>query len=63
MPGVVTQEIDPWNEDGEVWRRLQVNFPGPAEARGNGEPALWFRLAVGELLKQASFDRAWLVSG
>jgi hypothetical protein len=27
MPGVVTQEIDPWNEEGEVWRRLQVTFP------------------------------------
>lgn len=27
MPGFTTQEIDPWNENGENWRRLQVTFP------------------------------------
>jgi hypothetical protein len=27
-PGVVTQELSPWHEDGEQWRRLKVTFPG-----------------------------------
>ena len=26
-PGVRTQEIAPWNEDGQTWRRLPVTFP------------------------------------
>jgi hypothetical protein len=26
-PGFVSEEIEPWPEDGEVWRRLQVTFP------------------------------------
>ncbi|NQD87601.1 hypothetical protein HP499_07255 [Paenarthrobacter sp. CM16] len=27
LPGVKTREIDPWSEDGETWRRLEVTFP------------------------------------
>lgn len=27
MPGVQTREIEPWAEDGETWRRLEVTFP------------------------------------
>ena len=27
LPGVQTREIDPWDEDGETWRRLEVTFP------------------------------------
>ena len=27
LPGVVSEEIEPWNENGETWRRLKVNFP------------------------------------
>lgn len=27
LPGVQTEEIEPWEEDGEVWRRLKVTFP------------------------------------
>ena len=27
QPGVVSTEIDPWNENGETWRRLRVTFP------------------------------------
>ncbi|UEL30092.1 hypothetical protein [Pseudarthrobacter sp. L1SW] len=27
LPGVRTREIDPWDEDGETWRRLEVTFP------------------------------------
>lgn len=26
-PGFVSEEIEPWHEDGEVWRRLKVTFP------------------------------------
>jgi len=26
-PGVKTQEIEPWNEEGERWRRLKAQFP------------------------------------
>ncbi|PZM33954.1 hypothetical protein DEI90_09765 [Curtobacterium sp. MCBD17_031] len=27
FPGVTTREIEPWSEDGETWRRLDVTFP------------------------------------
>ncbi|MFX8860408.1 hypothetical protein ABTM70_19950, partial [Acinetobacter baumannii] len=27
LPGFKTEEIDPWNENGEVRRRLKVTFP------------------------------------
>ena len=26
-PGVETRELEPWQEDGETWRRLHVTFP------------------------------------
>jgi len=26
-PGVVTEEVEPWTESGETWRRLRVQFP------------------------------------
>lgn len=26
-PGVVSTEIEPWDEEGQTWRRLQVQFP------------------------------------
>jgi hypothetical protein len=26
-PGVVTEELSPWHEDGEQWRRLKITFP------------------------------------
>jgi hypothetical protein len=27
LPGFSTEEIEPWNESGETWRRLKVTFP------------------------------------
>jgi len=27
LPGFRTEEIEPWDEDGEEWRRLKVTFP------------------------------------
>lgn len=26
-PGFVTEEIEPWEENGEIWRRLKITFP------------------------------------
>jgi hypothetical protein len=31
LPGFKTQEIEPWTEDGETWRRLKVTFPAHIE--------------------------------
>ncbi len=27
LPGFETEEVEPWNENGEAWRRLKVTFP------------------------------------
>jgi hypothetical protein len=27
LPGFTTEEVEPWQEDGETWRRLKVTFP------------------------------------
>jgi hypothetical protein len=27
LPGVRTDEIEPWSENGEIWRRLKVTYP------------------------------------
>lgn len=40
-PGVVTRELEPWDEDGETWRRLAVTF-GPANANHNREQVFYF---------------------
>lgn len=26
-PGVITEEAEPWSEEGETWRRLRATFP------------------------------------
>ncbi|MDB5479170.1 MAG: hypothetical protein JWO83_223, partial [Caulobacteraceae bacterium] len=26
-PGFLTEEVEPWEENGETWRRLKVTFP------------------------------------
>jgi hypothetical protein len=28
-PGFESEEIEPWHEDGEEWRRLKISFPDP----------------------------------
>lgn len=33
-PGVQAEELEPWQEDGETWRRLQVTFPGTVATHG-----------------------------
>jgi hypothetical protein len=40
-PGVEAHEIDPWEESGEIWRRLQVTFPS-AVATHNPEQVFYF---------------------
>jgi hypothetical protein len=40
-PGVRTQEIAPWSEGGETWRRLAVTFP-PTIANHNPEQTFYY---------------------
>jgi hypothetical protein len=50
LPGFATEEIEPWNENGETWRRLQVSFPAsvathcPVQVFYVGEDGLVARL-------------------
>ncbi|CAN5310026.1 hypothetical protein BH10PSE10_BH10PSE10_18200 [soil metagenome] len=32
LPGFQTHEIEPWDENGETWRRLKVTFPANVES-------------------------------
>jgi len=41
LPGVQTQEIEPWVENGEAWRRLKVEFP-PSIATHSAEQSFYF---------------------
>jgi len=41
MPGVESEEIDPWQEAGETWRRLKVRFPSDI-ATHSTEQTLYF---------------------
>ena len=38
-PGVEAREIEPWQEDGQTWRRLSVTFP---EATHNREQVFYY---------------------
>jgi hypothetical protein len=40
-PDVQTREIDPWQEDGETWRRLAVTFP-KSIANHNAEQVFYY---------------------
>lgn len=40
-PGFVVAEIEPWEENGELWRRLKVRFPGNI-ASHTGEQVSYF---------------------
>ncbi|WP_433296348.1 hypothetical protein ACQPZQ_15855 [Pseudonocardia sp. CA-142604] len=40
-PGVVAEEIEPWEENGESWRRLKVTFP-PDIATHNPEQVFYY---------------------
>lgn len=30
-PGFITEEVEPWEEDGEIWRVLKISFPSRIE--------------------------------
>jgi hypothetical protein len=40
-PGVKAQEVEPWDEDGETWRRLAVTFP-PGIANHNPDQMFYY---------------------
>jgi hypothetical protein len=40
-PGVEAEEIGPWHEDSETWRRLAVTFP-PSNANHNREQVFYY---------------------
>lgn len=41
MPGFQTEEIEPWKEEGEIWRRLKVTFPENIDSHSR-EQVLYF---------------------
>ena len=44
LPGFHTEEVAPWEEDGEIWRRLKVTFP--ADVHGHStEQTVYFDAA------------------
>jgi hypothetical protein len=53
LPGVVTEEIQPWQEDGETWRRLKVTFPANI-ATHSAEQTFYFDQKG--LLKRHDYD-------
>jgi len=53
LPGVETEEIQPWEEKGEAWRRLKVTFP-PGIATHSAEQTFYFDQHG--LLKRHDYD-------
>jgi len=37
MPGFSAEEIEPWIEDGEPWKRLRVQFPKKIASHSRGQ--------------------------
>jgi hypothetical protein len=52
-PGVESEELEPWQEAGETWRRLRVRFP-PDIATHSTEQTLYFD--QGGMLKRHDYD-------
>ncbi|RJU03262.1 hypothetical protein D6T65_04055 [Arthrobacter frigidicola] len=46
-PGVETQEVEPWNENGETWRVLSVTFPSSIDTHNTTQ--LYYFDAAGHL--------------
>jgi hypothetical protein len=57
-PGVETRELEPWQEDGETWRRLHVTFPRSIATHGT-EQVFYY----GADLMQRRMDYAVEVNG
>jgi hypothetical protein len=54
LPGVRTRELEPWQEDGETWRRLQVGFP-PEIASHSAVQTYYFDSVTG-LQRRIDYD-------
>lgn len=53
LPNVRTEEIEPWHEQGDVWRRLKVTFP-PEIATHSTEQVFYFD--KGGLLRRQDYN-------
>ena len=53
MQGVASEELAPWQEDGETWRRLQVTFPAGIASHGTTQT---FYFDADRLLKRHDYD-------
>ena len=52
-PGFETKEIEPWEEDGKVFRRLQVTFPKEIATHGDVQT---FYIDAAGLIKRHDYD-------
>ena len=59
FPGVVTEEIGDWNEDGQTWHRLGVHYP-PSIATHNADQVLY--VDADGLWQQTGIIRFWRVA-
>jgi hypothetical protein len=53
MDGVATEELEPWRENGEVWRRLKVTFPHSIATHSTVQT---FYLGSDGLLRRHDYD-------
>ena len=53
MEGVETEELDPWHENGEIWRRLRVTFPSQVATHGSPQT---FYFDSDALLRRHDYD-------
>jgi hypothetical protein len=53
MDGVATEELEPWHENGEVWRRLQATFPPGIATHGTVQT---FHVGPDGLLRRHDYD-------
>ena len=52
LPGFTTEEIEPWNENGEMRRRLKVTFPGSVATHS---PEQVFHVGSDELIARLDY--------
>lgn len=53
LPEVASEEIEPWQENGETWRRLRVRFP---ESIATHSPTQTFYFDRGHLLRRHDYE-------
>lgn len=46
LPGVKTEEVEPWLEDGATWRRLKVTFPSNIETHSTEQTFYFDSLGI-----------------